>query len=470
MSARSVVVGMLAVIVISSAWARSRQDRFPHQDHEGVFPVCTGCHEGIVTGSAADRYPDSVDCVECHDGVTEEQVDWSGPGVQPSNVVFDHRGHTDKILEAGDSVTCLTCHRQEGVEGVMAASRATPDGCIGCHAHEVADHLSEVADCRQCHIPITEAQSLTLVRVESFPQPATHDAEDFVQRHTPVSALAEASCAVCHATESCNRCHLNGSSVALIAGLAGDSRVAALVRNQPAEYPIPRDHESADWRFAHPRAMESEANRCANCHAQPSCQACHLDASLAQIAALPRPRPGGAQGVVASRDAPDVHPVGFTGTHGAEAAAIERTCWSCHADQAFCVDCHTGPAESRFHVENFRERHGVLAYGGEQDCSSCHSAEVFCRACHVGVGFASDGRADFAFHNSNPFWLLGHGQAARQGLATCTSCHAQSDCAQCHSAVGAWRINPHGPDFDGSRAQGRNQFACLQCHREPPLE
>ncbi len=467
MKRRGVLAAGLVMLVLSAAWARSLQDRFPHQDHEGVFPVCTGCHEGILSGVAADNYPDSAECVECHDGVTEERVEWARPEVKPSNIVFDHTGHTEATTQAGDTATCLTCHRLEGVEGIMAAGRAVPERCITCHAHEAPEHLAEAADCRLCHLPIAQATSLFLARIEAFPKPAAHDTEQFVGQHEPTSPEAEASCAVCHAQESCTRCHLNGPSVALIANLPRDARIAEYTRGLAAEYPLPSDHKRTDWRFTHPEAAEVEVGRCANCHAQPSCRTCHLEAEVTEIAALPHPIADGAPGVFQS-EALAVHPVGFTGTHGAEAAASEQTCWSCHADQVFCVDCHEGPSEARFHVGNFRERHGVLAYGGEQDCSSCHSTEAFCRACHAGIGFASDGRADFAFHNAKPFWLLGHGRAARQGLATCASCHAQTDCAQCHSAVGAWRINPHGPEFDGSRVQERNQFTCLQCHREPP--
>ena len=121
-------------------------------------------------------------------------------------------------------------------------------------------------------------------------------------------------------------------------------------------------------------------------------------------------------------------------------------------------------------MANYRERHGADAYGYESECVSCHNTEVFCRSCHAGSGLASEGKLDVAFHTSQPFWLLGHGQSARQRLESCTTCHTQTDCARCHSTIGAWRINPHGPDYDGTRAQSRNEFNCLQCHRSDPPE
>jgi hypothetical protein len=36
---------------------------------------------------------------------------------------------------------------------------------------------------------------------------------------------------------------------------------------------------------------------------------------------------------------------------------------------------------------------------------------------------------------------------------------------QCHSALGSWRINPHGPGFNASRLGDANRITCLLCHR-----
>jgi hypothetical protein len=79
------------------------------------------------------------------------------------------------------------------------------------------------------------------------------------------------------------------------------------------------------------------------------------------------------------------------------------------------------------------------------------------------------GRLGRGFHDAEPLWLLRHGQAARQGLESCASCHEQSQCMQCHSALGAFKVSPHGPDFDPRRAQKRNAAICLVCHLTDPL-
>jgi hypothetical protein len=244
--------------------------------------------------------------------------------------------------------------------------------------------------------------------------------------------------------------------------------MATLVADRSAEYPVPTDHGTGEWSWRHDEDARNETGRCANCHAQPSCRECHLDGRNPVIEDLPPPRPGGAAGVVLLAQASIVHPIGFRIGHGPQASASQQTCEGCHSMESFCLNCHAGPTGPSYHIANFRERHGALAYGYETECLSCHNTEVFCRSCHAGQGLASNGQIDVAFHTAQPFWLLGHGQAARQRLESCTTCHAQTDCVQCHSAVSGWRVNPHGPSYDPARAADRNNLTCLRCHQTVP--
>jgi hypothetical protein len=117
-------------------------------------------------------------------------------------------------------------------------------------------------------------------------------------------------------------------------------------------------------------------------------------------------------------------------------------------------------------------RHSAEAYGRRLECSNCHDSRVFCADCHASAGMSparTGGRLGRGFHDAEPLWLLRHGQAARQGLESCASCHEQSQCMQCHSALGAFKVSPHGPDFDPRRAQKRNAAICLVCHLTDPL-
>jgi hypothetical protein len=208
--------------------------------------------------------------------------------------------------------------------------------------------------------------------------------------------------------------------------------------------------------------------RCAACHARPSCAACHIgDGARKVVDQLPSAEEAAGRGVQLSRMR--VHAASFAKTHGASAAAGGMTCSGCHVQQ-FCSDCHAGERNTRrYHPGNFVSRHAPEAYSRDVECSSCHKTETFCRDCHVQTGRgAKAGLRTTAYHNAQPQWLLRHGQAARQELTSCTTCHQQSYCMQCHSDVG-WRISPHGADFDAASMRRRNPSLCLFCHFKDPL-
>ncbi|MBI4410362.1 MAG: hypothetical protein HY561_11680 [Gemmatimonadetes bacterium] len=461
----------------SGAWTLTQRQGFPHERHAHLFPVCAGCHQEDDAG--APTYPDPQLCAACHDGAERERVAWSGPRVRPSNLRFSHGEHARLAEQAGAGVDCGGCHTSSdaGAGAVVPAAAAT---CLACHK-AAPEHLNPASDCRACHRPLAEAPGLSTERIRAFPRPAPHDSPEFLQRHAPAPAAAIAQCAICHARESCERCHLNAPALAATTTLARDDRVRDMVEGMAAEYPRPTDHARADWRGRHGRSARADAASCANCHARTSCETCHIGPGARDaIAALPAARPGLPQGVRIARGAADapaggavraraalLHPRDFLRSHEAAAAVDQPACSGCHA-RSFCVDCHDGASHPDFHVANFALRHGAEAYARESDCAACHNTEVFCRACHEAAGRASRGRLDAAFHNAQPLWLLKHGQAARQGLESCTSCHAQRDCMQCHSRTGGWGVSPHGPGFDPARMAEKNQLVCARCHVGKP--
>ena len=166
---------------------------------------------------------------------------------------------------------------------------------------------------------------------------------------------------------------------------------------------------------------------------------------------------------------PRVHDAAFARSHAVRAAAGSLDCAGCHA-QRFCTDCHAGERTTRrYHQPNFAASHAPDAYRGDVECNACHNTQAFCRSCHVEAGRAPRaGVRSTRYHNAQPGWLLQHGRAARQDLTTCTACHQQKYCMDCHSAAG-WRISPHGPDFNAERMAKRNSRICLACHYTNPL-
>ena len=72
------------------------------------------------------------------------------------------------------------------------------------------------------------------------------------------------------------------------------------------------------------------------------------------------------------------------------------------------------------------------------------------------------------YHDGNQFFLVGHGQAARQSLESCTACHTQRDCMQCHGirSQTIQGVNPHGTGSNASlkAMQQRDPALCVMCH------
>ncbi|MBL0172053.1 MAG: cytochrome c3 family protein [Gemmatimonadaceae bacterium] len=490
-----------AMVPVSRVVARQAAPRFSHEKHQKLFPQCSGCHAGIPTGTLATSFPDTATCGECHNNRDRKKVEWSGPTRAASNLRFTHVDHLG--LTDAEGAACITCHATPDAKW-MQVDRAKPAQCLACHTHRASAHLAADNRCASCHVPLTQAKTLSVARIAAFPKPPSHDQADFARRHDATGALAQAQCAVCHARESCARCHVNATRIATVYRLASDTRVAGLVAGKPASYTAPTSHRGAGFLETHGPMAREFALTCANCHAQASCQACHTGKTAADvIALLPVAERGDAAGVQIKTNVmpwnglteattltgrialgpatnvqkavtgaeprkAQVHAPGFSRTHGASAASSQLNCEGCHS-KSYCADCHGGESKRRFHVANFAARHAPEAWGRETDCQQCHNPEVFCRACHVQVGLSAKGRTNVGYHSAVPLWTLQHGQAARQGLQTCTSCHTQKDCMQCH-AQGGRGINPHGANFDAKRMWKANRLTCLRCHFKDPFE
>jgi cytochrome c7-like protein len=450
---------------VASSGARAQRSGFPHSRHETLFPSCSGCHQGITTGDAANAFPSPKDCAACHDGTQLDAVRWTGHTKKPTNVVFSHAEHLASSAEAGARAECVACHATAADTAWMHVRAAAGAGCVTCHTNATSEHLAPTAKCRTCHRTLTESRELTAAMIAAFPKPASHSAADFAAKHAPTSDASIAQCATCHARESCVRCHANASSVRAIAQLAPDPRVAELMRGRAALYPTPVSHRDGGWTTAHGGAAAKSIATCANCHTQTGCRTCHAgDRAPRVIAELPLPGPNGAPGVALTRVT--MHEVNFLDRHKTSAASGRLDCTSCH-QQRECTSCHEGASSRRYHAAEFASRHASEAFSQEQTCTTCHRTETFCRNCHLQNGVATTGAKSGAAHTGQPLWLLQHGEAARRGLTECTTCHQQRDCLRCHSSQGL-KVNPHGPDFDASRMSTRAKQMCATCHVKEP--
>jgi len=494
-------------LVAAPSVARPPQDRFQHAKHAKLFPSCLTCHAGVVeTGQA--MWPEAAQCTTCHDGTVVARVTWE-PRSAPraGNLRFTHAAHATAVMakKPADSAltrNCAACHNERGAPR-MAVRNAVVGQCIDCHGF-TAPHVDLPSEaCATCHVPLSEAPGLTREDVARFEKPRSHDAPAFLfgghgreargpgPPGTPPAIAA--SCATCHAQNFCVACHVNAPEVPEIRALKIDARVPTYAASLPA----PPSHASPAFLRAHGRDAERAAATCATCHTRESCLTCHVSTVPRVIASLPSAGDGRASGVHLVRSPPPSHTSDFTDRHGSEASARPATCESCHV-RAQCLDCHrpagSAPPEAQrpvtdaaqrpgaaqapgvqrssasrrsgYHPASFLTRHPSSAYAREANCSDCHNPAQFCQSCHQQSGLVATSRIGQAgYHDAFRGFSLGHGQAARQSLESCASCHAERDCTACHSAVaGGFRFNPHGPGFNRERARSKNPTLCIACH------
>lgn len=482
---------------------------FPHLDHEGLFPLCTGCHGG-VDSEVRDLYPAPDLCSQCHDGEQEETVIWTGPTPRASNVRYEHLQHAGELLDEGDEAqSCTACHAASP-DSRWTVNTAELGTCWGCHAHERADHFTG-EECFTCHVPLSES-SVSEAAFEGWTTPADHEIATFLEVEHGRTSLNEGgfeACATCHTRERCTSCHVDGG-LDPIPSLGFAPSTLRLPRFE-ATYPTPGSHEISNWLEDH-NTIASLAE-CGTCHTQQDCMSCHVDPAPGAVESVLSRGSSLAPGVGLIRRMPATHErAAFLTDHGSDAASDDRLCASCHRPVT-CVSCHLGgsrdgapspvgsavmedsgplpstvaslthveptvvdppsrsaPAPvSGFHPVAYDLRHAADAWGANLDCGNCHNTTVFCRSCHVESGLGSSGLLGRGYHDAAGPWVLRHGQAARQALESCASCHRQKECMQCHSTTGGFRVNPHGPGFDADLAWEKGKRTCQACHTRDPI-
>ncbi len=163
---------------------------------------------------------------------------------------------------------------------------------------------------------------------------------------------------------------------------------------------------------------------------------------------------------------PPSHDERWLETHGS--ASTGGDCASCHTERD-CADCHAGAvAPLVIHPPGYVGLHAWDAGSDSATCASCHRVETFCRACHVASDWTAEPeyapQAGVEVHPpgwSDPAAPWNHGDAARDDLLSCVSCHAPDTCVDCHRFV-----NPHGGGFaaDCAPLLRAGRATCATCH------
>jgi hypothetical protein len=121
---------------------------------------------------------------------------------------------------------------------------------------------------------------------------------------------------------------------------------------------------------------------------------------------------------------------------------------------AECTTCHTG-------VEQLEEAVHI-PLPAMATCNTCHNevvAQNTCETCHTNLAVLRPRE-----HNQTDF-LRHHKQVALRTDATCSSCHTEESCQECHNGADLVKVNvpgndlqvPHGPrTFAIARGQGQN--------------
>ena len=165
--------------------------------------------------------------------------------------------------------SCIGCHRvQERVPALAGLPRRAGGGAFGVDlvGLKPADHQPDMAlrhrvlaaggtaTCSTCHRPSYCASCHDAARAPGF-----HGAT-FVQRHAQQAYAAEAECAACHQTQIfCRDCHRT-------LGRA----------NTNAPVGAGRYHDKQPgWLFGHGGVARRAIETCASCHAQDFCLRCH---------------------------------------------------------------------------------------------------------------------------------------------------------------------------------------------------
>jgi hypothetical protein len=386
------------------------------------------------------------------------------------------------ILPAGFMLLTLLQQPAQGFDHMK--HRALFPSCTSCHAGAAQKGQAlwpDPVSCNACHDGTIEKAVVWRAPIAPRRSNLRFDHVD----HAAKAKDKSPSCATCHTlageprmavrdpvVQRCLDCH--GIRTAHLA--APDSacaschvplvRAVALTRQDVAKLPAPPSHAAPDFltRGGHGAvSRQTLGAACATCHAREFCYQCHAGSvpprAIAALASDPRST------AIVARAAPASHGANFANGHGVEAAASTTRCTGCHV-RADCLECHRpSPGRSAaYHPDGFVARHPASAYAREASCSDCHNVGSFCASCHARAGLTSAGVLRSGYHDARQFFLAGHGQAARQGLESCVSCHAERDCLTCHSAAGGRRFNPHGPGFDASRMRRKNFAMCTVCH------
>lgn len=339
-----ITAGVCLLIGFACAGFIHKKDRihFSHKKHVVEEELeCDECHSSIGESEQVTRsaFPAEEQCMDCHEkeeggcgqchSDPEKPLTWESHRME--GVVFSHATH----MEAEDGIQCSKCHGDVR-DAEAPKETATPrmyDTCMSCHRNDFRQ-----IDCKMCHEDLVENPSRP-VRLFS------HDA-DFELRHGNLARGDAKVCSHCHRQDFCADCH---SRLEVLP--------PALRHSERVDRDLPHRGDFLTRHFIEARA---DPAKCAKCHNQNQCSACHDRMGVG----------AGAKGAVSNHPGGWMNPAS-TDFHGDKARRDIAACASCHDQGAAsnCVRCHrVGGAGGRPHPPGWNPTKSR----GDGMCRACH--------------------------------------------------------------------------------------------------
>jgi Cytochrome c7 and related cytochrome c len=408
------LVGIAALLSISTLIAgksapkfdNSKLIKFSHSKHiNDVGAACTDCHTTVTTSTNTTDYllPTMATCYSCHDQSSTkcEFCHTSADSTTYQDLVqAPSPVHFSHERHAGTlKLKCETCH--QGLDKVDYSKNAPNEG------------LPLMEQCTVCH-----GQGETNFTAKKVDHPITA------------------------APGACETCHKDLTDL------------------------VPQSHEQVNWMKEHKNFvnMSGPQNDCKSCHTPATCQECHDASNMAKdlgpgqlyVPSTPSLSPMTTHKNLTIQK---VHPDNFRFTHSIEAKGRESTCYTCHDERNFCVQCHNSEANGAlikpvWHDGGGFVTNGVGSGGGRhaqyarkdiESCASCHDVQggdPVCITCHTdpdGVK-GDDPRTHTAMfmHDTHGSWHTDPG-------AVCYTCHTDPNahpggrpgigfCGYCHGS------------------------------------
>ncbi len=348
-------VGLAALLSISTLFAskdapkpdNSKLIKFSHTKHiNDVGAACADCHTAVTTSTDVTEYliPTMQTCYTCHDQSSTKcefcHTSADSTTYQKLTQIPGPVYFSHKQHAGTLKLKCETCH--QGIDKVAYAEDAPNNG------------LPKMEQCVVCH-----GQGETNFSTENVSHPITA------------------------APGACENCHRDLVNL------------------------VPESHKEVGWMKEHKNFvnMSGPQNDCKSCHTPATCQECHDASNLAKdltpgqlyVPSTPSLSPLTTHKNLTINK---VHPDNFRFTHSIAAKGRESTCYTCHDERTFCVQCHNSEANGAlikpvWHDGGGFVTNGVGSGGGRhaqyarkdiESCASCHDVQggdPVCITCHT---------------------------------------------------------------------------------------